>query len=167
MIQVAVMHRDSPYSHVTWVASEGTNYAELRFFDKVEGGVCLRPRWDELPASSGLKQPADYVIPQAPKSRYWDEGAYLPNPGSLAHTRYVNLYHTGILLNNELMARGNNDPRQVPANVLIIGLGSELVRRYWLHHYPASHVVNGASPCSTLTMSLTKWCVTIIRCLAG
>ena len=39
--QEALIHRDSQYSHITWVVSESSNYAELRFYDKVEGGVCL------------------------------------------------------------------------------------------------------------------------------
>ena len=160
--QLAVMHRDSPYSHVTWVASEGTNYAELRFFDKVEGGVCLRPRWDELPASSSLKQPADYVIPTVPKSSYWAEDQDLPNPGSLAHTRYVNLYHPGILLNQDLMARANNDPRQAPANILIIGLGSGVGAS-------SSPIIipKQALPFWTSTKSSLIWFVNIIRCLVG
>ena len=98
---------------MTWVVSPGHNYAELRFFDKVEGGVCLEPTWADLPESSGLRMPADYQIPDVSDQLYWPEDKPLPNPGSLAHTRYVNLYHAGILLNNDLMAAAGNDPAKL------------------------------------------------------
>jgi len=44
--QLALDHRDSPYSHVTWVVSQSSNYAQLRFYDKVENG--FRDGVDEL-----------------------------------------------------------------------------------------------------------------------
>ena len=44
--QAVLDHRDSAYTSMTWVGSPSENYLQLRFFDKVEGGLCLRPsRW--------------------------------------------------------------------------------------------------------------------------
>ena len=71
--QIAVAHRDSAYSHITWVASELENYAQLRFFDKVEGGVCLTPSWDSYaalaeknPTLKHLVGPADFLVEHSP-----------------------------------------------------------------------------------------------------
>ena len=39
--QQLLAYRNSAYAHVSWVVSPSDNVAELRFFNRVEGGVCL------------------------------------------------------------------------------------------------------------------------------
>jgi len=137
--QAALEHRDSPYSHVTWVISPGDNYAELRFFDKVEGGVCLRPRWDELADIDGklehLAMPADYPFQQPPAGKTWPHD-WKPNPGTLPHTRYVCLYPLATLLTQRLMREAGGDPRRAAPKVLVVGLGSGVGLSVLAHHFP-------------------------------
>jgi hypothetical protein len=126
--QQALDHRDSPYAHITWVISEGNNYAELRFFDKVEGGVCLRPSWDEL-GSYGDGSLAHVAMPEgqdisgAPPGHTWPKDLPKPNPGTLAKSPYVNLFPAGVLLNERLMKAAGGDYRKAAPNILVIRCG--------------------------------------------
>ncbi len=128
--------RDSPYSHISWVASDSGNYAQLRFFDKVEGGVCLRPTWAELQELALSKPDLAHLIPKTAVS----VPENIANPGTLSNTRYVCLYPSSILLNNSLIQRANGDARQAPANVLVVGLGSGVGISVLAHHFPEASI---------------------------
>ncbi|TVR44448.1 MAG: hypothetical protein EA402_07165 [Planctomycetota bacterium] len=144
--QIALAHRDSPYSHITWVISEAHNYAELRFFDKVEGGVCLVPSWADLAqfnrdgALDHLLMPADANLDGAPPSRSWPADRPKPNPGTLTKSAYVNMFSAGVLLNDRLIAEAGGDPRQAKANILVVGLGSGVGISLLTHHFPEASI---------------------------
>jgi hypothetical protein len=108
-------HRDSPYTGMTWVASPSNNFLQLRFFDKVEGGVCLAPTWTEVAALVPHLAPAGR--PPAPAV----------DPGTLNNSAYISLFPAGILLN-----------RTVPAapKALVVGLGSGVGIAQLAHHFP-------------------------------
>lgn len=121
--QVAIAHRDSPYTGMTWVASASNNYLQLRFFEMVEGGVCLEPTWAQLaadPKLAHLKPAASPVL-----------AAGQPDPGTLNNSAYISMFAAGILLN-----------RTVPAapKVLVVGLGSGVGIAQIAHHFPQAHV---------------------------
>lgn len=119
--QVVLGHRDSPYTGMTWVASRSNNYLQLRFFDKVEGGVCLTPTWAELAADPRL---AHLRPAQAPAASEFD-------PGTLNNSPYITFFPAGLLLN-----------RTVPAapRVLIVGLGSGVGIAQLAHHFPQAAI---------------------------
>ncbi len=143
--QAALSHRDSAYASSTWVVSEAANVMELRFFDRVEGGVCLRPTWGELqvmaqnqPALSHLVS-SEPVLP-APAHWMWPHGPQgkLPDPGTLPHTRYVCLYPAAILLNDRLATE--TTPRDARAEILVVGLGSGVGLAVYAHHFPHASI---------------------------
>jgi spermidine synthase len=140
--QLPLAHRDSPYSHITWVTSTSGNYAQLRFFDKVEGGVCLSPGWDDLAdlGVSHLAQPNDADLSPRPAASEWPKDLPRPNPGTLSNTRYICLYPTAILLNQRLMNAANNDPTAAKADILIVGLGSGIGAALYAHHFPQASI---------------------------
>ena len=144
--QEALIHRDSQYSHITWVISESSNYAELRFYDKVEGGVCLYPTWADMQglAPGGeldhIAMPANANIAGAPAGSTWPAGKAKPNPGTLTKSAYVNMFSAGLLLNDRLMAEANGDPRQAKANILVVGLGSGVGISVLAHHFPEASI---------------------------
>lgn len=144
--QEALDHRDSPYSHITWVISEANNYAELRFFDKVEGGVCLSPSWADMAALGRdgsldhVAMPADADLNGAPAGSTWPAGRPKPNPGTLPKSPYVSIFPAGILLNDRLMTEANDDPRQAKPNILVVGLGSGVGISVLAHHFPEASI---------------------------
>lgn len=141
--QLALAHRDSPYAHITWVVSPVSNYAELRFFDKVEGGVCLRPTWSELsakPALAHLAQPAGFDLAGAAPGRDWPKDEPKPNPGSLPKSPYINLLLTGVLLDEPLMAAAGHDSAKVAPRILVVGLGSGIGIACLAHHFPQASI---------------------------
>lgn len=148
--QQALIHRDSAYSSSTWVASPGENFFQLRFFDRVEGGVCLRPSWTELRALAAQDPRLAHLAgtPEAtlPGEKTW-RFDWLPDPGTLPNTKYVNLFPAGVLLNQPLMAAAelaaNGAPdawRQAKPNILVVGLGSGVGIAVLTHHFPEASI---------------------------
>ncbi|MFW5845098.1 MAG: hypothetical protein ACOCXJ_02625, partial [Planctomycetota bacterium] len=144
--QAALAHRDSPYSHITWVASTIGNYAQLRFFDKIEGGVCLQPSWAQLidlaaadPALAHLVPGPDWDYVPEP-GRTWPEDRPHPDPGTLSNTKYTCLYPSAVLLNEGLMQAAGGDYRKAAPNILIIGLGSGIGIALYAHHFPEASI---------------------------
>lgn len=140
--QKVLAHRDSPYTHVTWAISEGDNSAELRFYDRVEGGVCLQPAWDQLAdfGLSHLAMPPSYPVQRPPPGPTWPADKPKPNPGTLTNTRYINLYPAAILLNDHLFKRAGGDMRKLDPHILIVGLGSGVGIGILAHHFPEATI---------------------------
>ncbi len=121
--QVAIAHRDSPYTGMTWVSSRSNNYMQLRFFEMVEGGVCLEPTWAQLanePRLAHLKPASPPIL-----------SAGQPDPGTLNNSAYISMFAAGILLN-----------KTVPAapKVLVVGLGSGVGIAQIAHHFPQATI---------------------------
>ncbi|NRA37063.1 MAG: fused MFS/spermidine synthase [Planctomycetes bacterium] len=144
--QYALDHRDSPYSHISWVCSDSGNYAQLRFFNKVEGGVCLQPSWDDYSAFDSEQNPLTHLIPkQAWPAKdkagpTWPSDKEHPNPGTLPHTKYVCLFPTAVLLNKSVMSAANGDYRKAKPNIIIVGLGSAIGISVLAHHFPEASI---------------------------
>jgi len=144
--QVALDHRDSVYTSITWIAAPSDNSIEMRFFDRVEGGICLRPTWPDLAALAATKPDLKHLVPGAMPvplpgdPKLWPADLAAPNPGTLTHTKYVNLYPVGVLLNDRLMAAAGGDPRQAKPKVLIVGLGSGIGMAVFAHHFPHASI---------------------------
>lgn len=121
--QEVLAHRDSPYTGMTWVASRSNNYMQLRFFEMVEGGVCLEPTWAQLAADPRLA----HLKPAAPPAL----AAGQPDPGTLNNSAYISMFAAGILLN-----------RSVPAapKVMVVGLGSGVGIAQIAHHFPQATI---------------------------
>ncbi len=149
--QAVLAHRTSAYSDITWVVAPGDNGMELRFFDRVEGGICLEPSWPWL-AAQGANDPrlkhlvgdlasAPVTTPDStwPGARpgfmpaTWPNP---PNPGTLTHTKYITLFPTGILLNERLMAAAGGQLRATSPRILVVGLGSGIGIATLAHHLP-------------------------------
>ncbi len=136
--QAVVAHDDSAYTSMTWVASANGDYDQLRFFDKVEGGICLHPSWPELVA---LHDPrlAHLVPTQEPESeppqKTWP-WSWTPDPGTLSNSAYVRLFPLCLLMNNGLFEAAHGDIQAVQARVLVIGLGSGAGIACLAHHVP-------------------------------
>ncbi|MBA3709247.1 MAG: fused MFS/spermidine synthase [Planctomycetes bacterium] len=139
--QAALDHRDSAYTSMTWVASRSENYFQLRFFDKVEGGICLSPSWEDL-AALGAKEPSlAHLVPTGGRPTMAKPGAswsdsWLPDPGTLSNSPYVRLFPLSILLNDKLVSAAGGDPRAAKAKVLVVGLGSGAGIAVLAHHFP-------------------------------
>ncbi|MDA3959406.1 MAG: fused MFS/spermidine synthase [Planctomycetota bacterium] len=131
--------RDSTYTHISWVTSEASNYAQLRFYDRVEGGVCLRPQWSDL-TTPHLKMPADYQIETVAPAPTWPAGMEVPNPGTLSNTKYICMYPLSVLLNQRLMAEAKGDAAKAAPNILIVGLGSGVGVGMFAHHFPEASI---------------------------
>lgn len=135
--QAALAHRDSAYASATWVVSESENFMQLRFFERNEGSPCLRPSWDDLQELAKTKPTLSHLVPERPITPNPGDATWphdwLPNPGTVSHTKYNNLFPVGILLNDRLCA---GDPREAPANVAVIGLGSGVGLAVLAHHFP-------------------------------
>jgi hypothetical protein len=147
--QQAFAHRDSAYSSSTWIASPGENFFQLRFFDRVEGGVCLHPSWAELrtlAASDPRLAHLATATPEAPLpgGKMWGFD-WIPDPGTLPNTKYVNLFPAGVLLNQKVMAAAgaDGDPeawRRAKPNILVVGLGSGVGIAVFAHHFPEASI---------------------------
>lgn len=144
--QAALDHRDSPYSNITWVASQSENFLQLRFFDRVEGGICLRPSWDDLismaatqPTLSHLVPAAGSPKPQLPAGRMWPL-PWIPNPGALSNSAYIRLFPLSVLLNQRLMAAAGGDVRATKPRILVVGLGSGVGIATLAYHFPLAAI---------------------------
>jgi hypothetical protein len=144
--QAALDHRDSPYSSITWVVSDADNFQQLRFFDRVEGGICLRPTWGDLislaerePSLSHLVPPAGTRIEPAAPGKAWPY-SWQPDPGTVTNSPYIRLFPIGVLMNQALMAKAGGDPRQAAPKVLVIGLGSGIGIANLAHHFPNASI---------------------------
>lgn len=139
--QSALAHRDSAYASSTWVASTSENFLQLRFFDRVEGGICLRPSWDDLRDLAGQDPRLQHLVPvgevprPAPAEKTWTLGE-LPDPGTLTTNRYIALFSAGVLLNEPLMRAAGGDPRAAAPRIFVVGLGSGSGIAYLAHHFP-------------------------------
>jgi spermidine synthase len=142
--QAALDHRDSAYSSITWVVSETDNFQQLRFFDRVEGGICLRPSWGDLIALAGKEPTLAHLVP-APKPPLPPGGAtwphpWVPDPGALTNSAYIRLFPTGVLMNQALMAKAGGDFRQAAPHVLVVGLGSGIGLAALAYHFPQAAI---------------------------
>ncbi len=137
--QAVLDHRDSAYTSMTWVGSPSENYLQLRFFDKVEGGLGLHPSWAEL-GQLALENKRlghlwlDSVSGGTPPAPTWPGEA--PDPGTLPNSHYVRFMPVGVLLNNALVTKAGGDVRQVDPHILVIGLGSSAGLLVLAHHFP-------------------------------
>jgi hypothetical protein len=142
--QAVLEHRDSAYTSITWVGSPSENYLQLRFFDKVEGGVCLRPTWAELIERAKTDARLAHLVPQGARPepmsapRSWPYTA--PDPGTLPNSAYVRFFPVGVLLNKRLMAAAGEDPVKVAPNILVVGLGSSVGVLGLAHHFPQASI---------------------------
>lgn len=151
--QLALDHRDSAYSHISWVTSDAGNFAQLRFFDKVEGGVCLEPSWDDYAAlndslgdSPDSRLSLKHLLPtqawpakKAPGPTWPSDKAH-PDPGTLPHTRYVCLFPAAVLLNKSVMQAAGGDHKKAAPNIIIVGLGSAVGISVLAHHFPEASI---------------------------
>jgi hypothetical protein len=140
--QAVLDHRDSAYTSMTWVASESGDYLQLRFFDKVEGGICLRPTWQDLidlkdPRLAHLR-PAQRPT-MAPPASTWPY-AWTPDPGTVSNSPYVRLFPVSVLLNDHLVAAAGGDARAAKPRILVIGLGSGAGIAVLAHHFPEASI---------------------------
>ncbi len=144
--QLALDHRDSPYSHISWITSDSGNYAQLRFFDKVEGGACLNPSWDNYAQLAKTNPQLTHLVPNKPwaargkPGKKWPKDKPHPSPGTLPNTKYVCLFPASVLLNRDVMAEAENDPRKAKPNIIIVGLGSAIGISVFAHHFPEASI---------------------------
>ncbi len=137
--QAVLDHRDSAYTSMTWVGSASENYLQLRFFDKVEGGLCQRPTWAELNELALQDKRLwhlrfESVAGGAAAAPTWPGAA--PDPSTLPDSAYVRFFPAGILLNDEVMGRAGGDRTKADPHILIIGLGSSAGILVLAHHFP-------------------------------
>ena len=139
-------HRDSAYSTITWMVSNDDNFQQLKFFDKVEGGICLRPTWDDLIGLAQKEPTLRHLVPD-PASRPkpmkggpdWPYD-WLPDPGTVTNSAYIRLFPVGVLLNNDLMTRAGDDLQKVDPKILVVGLGSGIGIANLAHHFPQASI---------------------------
>jgi hypothetical protein len=135
-------HRDSAYSSITLMVSEDDNFIQLKFFDRVEGGICLRPSWDDLIALATKEPSLRHLVPDpATRPRPGKAGgdwphAWLPDQGTVTNSSYIRLFPIGVLLNQALMARAGGDLQKADPKILVIGLGSGVGIANLAHHFP-------------------------------
>lgn len=139
--QSALAHRDSAYSSSSWIGSQAENFLQLRFFDRVEGGVCLRPTWAEISEMAAQDPRLAHLVPigsppaPEPAEKTWDF-ATLPDPGTLPNTKYVTMFPAGILLNEPLVQAAGGDTRASAPRICVVGLGSGVGIAVLAHHFP-------------------------------
>ncbi len=152
--QAVLAHRDSPYAHITWVVSDSRNYAQLRFYNNVEGGVCLHPSWAELTdlnarsvaAGAPAPGPLAHLLkpagsnPRRSPADTWPEGRTVPDLGTLANSEYVRTFPLGVLLNDRLLTEAGGDPRRARPDILVVGLGSGVGIAVLAHHFPQASI---------------------------
>lgn len=142
--QEALAHRDSAYSSITWVASPAENYLQLRFFDRVEGGVCLKPTWADLIGLAKQHPTLAHLVPTTaptahPADIMWPH-PWTPDPGTLSNSAYVRMFPAGVLLNERLMAAAQGEQRAAAPRVLVVGLGSGIGIAHFAHHFPQAAI---------------------------
>jgi hypothetical protein len=146
--QLPLAHRDSAYTSSTWVVSDTDNYLQLRFFDRVEGGIWLRPSWGEVAATKGADGaarlphlvPATPVLPEGPVDPLWPAGKARPDPGPVNNSPYISLFPFGVLMNKRVMAAANDDPAAASPRILIVGLGSGIGIANLAYHFPQASI---------------------------
>ena len=144
--QVALDHRDSAYTSMTWIASPSDNYLQLRFFDKVEGGYCLHPSWSELQALAATDKRLAHLVPQgaltpsAAPAATWPSALPAPDPGTLSNSAYVRFFPLGVLFNEPLLAAAGGDLAKATPNILVVGLGSGVGIAVLAHHCPQASI---------------------------
>ncbi len=141
--QTVLDHRDSVYTSMTWVASNQDDYMQLRFFDKVEGGVCMRPTWDDLIQLAKAKPGTglDHLVPTGDRPHGVAPGpdwtyAATPDPGTLPNSAYVRLFPIAPLMIDRIAAAGPN----AKVKVLVVGLGSGTGIAVLAHHFPGAAI---------------------------
>jgi hypothetical protein len=146
--QHPLAHRDSAYTSSTWVASRSENFLELRFFERVEGGVCLHPSWAEL---VGLRRddgtpllphldPGSPLAPRGALDPLWPASMPHPDPGTINSSPYISFFPAGVLLNRRVMAAAGDDPAGAAPRILIVGLGSGVGSAHLAHHFPQAAI---------------------------
>ncbi len=143
--QKVLSHRDSAYTAISWVATPGNNTLQMRFFDRVEGGVCLHPTWTELAELSATVPGLAHLVPTAPvvpepAERGWPAAWPLPDPGTVNASPYISLFPAGLLLNERLMAAAGGDLAKAEPRILIVGLGSGVGPAHLFHHIPKAKI---------------------------
>jgi hypothetical protein len=144
--QQALDHRDSAYSSITWVVSEGEDYAQLRFFDRVEGGTCLHPSWAELINLAKTQPALAHLVPSesdlaatrhsAGRPDVMWPNTWTPDPGTVSNSAYIRLFPVGVLLNQSLIDAAKGDVRVAAPRILVVGLGSGIGLATLAHHFP-------------------------------
>ena len=129
--QRVVAHEESPYTSMTWVASATGNVFELRFFERVEGGVRLHPSWAELIALAQDDPRLAHLVPRERTPRR----AGRPDPGTLNAAGYFSLFPAGLLLH-----RHGEDAVRKPWRVLVVGLGGGAGIAHLAHHFPGAAI---------------------------
>jgi SAM-dependent methyltransferase len=142
--QAALDHRDSAYSSITWIASPAENYLQLRFFDRVEGGVCLRPSWGDLVSLAATQPTLAHLVPTGvrparPAGTMWPH-PWTPDPGTLSNSAYVRLFPVGVLMNEKLVAAAKGEVRAVAPRIMVVGLGSGIGIATLAHHFPEAAI---------------------------
>jgi len=143
--QRVLAHRDSSYTSSAWVASPGAGTLELRFFDRIQGGVRLAPSWSDLARLGRVDARLAHLVPDVtpePSTRR-ASGPTWPDPGTLPTTRYVNLFPLGVLLDDRVMAAaggGSDARREARAEILVVGLGSGVGVAVLAHHFPQASI---------------------------
>lgn len=139
-------HRESAYSSITWMVSDADNFLQLKFFDKVEGGICLRPTWDDLITLAEKEPTLRHLVPD-PASRPkpmkggpdWPH-SWLPDPGTVTNSPYIRLFPIGVLLNNDVMTRAGGDVQKADPKIMVVGLGSGIGIANLAHHFPNASI---------------------------
>ena len=138
--QMALAHRDSAYASSTWVGSATENFLQLRFFDRIEGGICLQPSWNELREMAKHEPRLQHLVPSGaipqPMAAEKTWTGALPDPGTLTTNKYIALFAAGLLLNEPLMRAAGGDPRAAAPRICVVGLGSGSGIAYLAHHFP-------------------------------
>jgi spermidine synthase len=143
-VQSVLDHRDSAYSSMTWVVSETDGFMQLRFFDRVEGGICLRPTWSDLIAQATTDPSLRHLVPMTSRPMghpgpTWSH-AWIPDPGTVTNSPYIRLFSAGVLLNERVMAPAGNDPQFAQVRILVVGLGSGVGIAHLAHHFPQASI---------------------------
>ena len=139
-------HRDSAYSSITWMVSDSDNFQQLKFFDRVEGGICLRPSWDDLIALATKDATLRHLVPPAgtrikpgKPGADWPH-AWQPDPGTVTNSPYIRLFPVGVLLNQAVMNKAGGDLQKAEAKILVVGLGSGIGIANLAHHFPQASI---------------------------
>ena len=143
--QRVLVHRDSAYTAISWVATPGQNTLQLRFFDRVEGGVCLEPTWAQLIELAKDDPRLAHLVPAqrptvSPAEPTWPAHWPLPDPGTVNSSPYISLFPAGLLLNDRLMQAAGGDLAKAAPKVLIVGLGSGVGSAQIFHHCPKAEI---------------------------
>jgi Spermine/spermidine synthase domain len=141
-IQDPLDHRDSAYSSITWMISESDNFQQLKFFDRVEGGICLRPSWDDLITLANKDPTLRHLVPPAgTRAKPGKPGvdwpfSWQPDPGTVTNSPYIRLFPIGVLLNQAVMNKAGGDLQKADPKIMVVGLGSGIGIANLAHHFP-------------------------------